>query len=481
MAKTKLKSGSFSHVNEFLAQYDPEGEILSEFTPMEIKEWIHTGSYIQNAHISGSLMKGMPSGRMWTISGDPKTGKSFVLFNVMRRCIEMGYIPILIETEASPDKDRFVKQKIDTTKIRITQPDTAKAAANFLGPMLHDLSVAMKENAKIKDVKKKRPIPKLAIFIDSINGFMASTQLKSAIGGEMKTDMGTSATEVGDLFKLLVKKCALLNIPVVVTAHTTIERTHFGSRRKPKGGQASIFYSSIVTMLEKKFERDEDTKERTGIMVKSYLYESRYAAYKDVGFYIPFHKGINPYYGLQEYLSWENCGVARGKWDDRVDLAYEFIGKKLVTEKDIVGFKFDENFLKKNIAKGKIDNIYANVEWMVKDGLLKNTGKGMEWAFTDKILKRFIEGKYPKPTGVIHSLNTGSPKWIARHLEGETLETQQLFSSKVFTQDVLKELDESAIRPIFELKGGSEEDVTDISPKALEEDFFTIEEEEEVK
>lgn len=473
MAKSYIKSNNFSDINDFLSQYDKEGEILDEFTPMVIEEWIHTGSYIQNAHISGSLLKGMPSGRVWTIAGDPKTGKSFVLFNVMRHCQELGYIPILIETEASPDKDRFIKQKLDTARIRITQPDTAKDASNFLGPMLNDLANTKKLNDTIKDPSKKKVIPKLAIFIDSINGFMASTQLKSAVSGDMKTDMGTSSTEVGDLFKLLVKKCALLNIPVIATAHTTIERTMFGSKRKPKGGNAAIFYSSIVTMLDKKFDRDEDTKERQGILVNSYLFESRYATYKDISFYIPFQRGMNPYLGLLEYTGWKECGIAKGKWVDRVDVAYEFLYKKLITQDNIVGFEFDRNALTKNLSKAKLENIDSNLEKLIKEGFIESSGNA-KWKFTKKIAKNFVDGSYIKLEGKIQQLNPNSPKWVVRHLEGEILETNQLFTSRVFTDELLKELDDNVIKPRFELSGGSEEEASELDVDTETEDFFKV-------
>jgi len=57
----------FSLINKF----DKSSEILSESTTAVIKEYIPTGNYILNAAITGSLFRGIPSGRVVTLAGDP--------------------------------------------------------------------------------------------------------------------------------------------------------------------------------------------------------------------------------------------------------------------------------------------------------------------------------------------------------------------------------------------------------------------------
>jgi hypothetical protein len=83
--------------------------------------------------------------------------------------------------------------------------------------------------------------------------------------------------------------------------------------------------------------------------------------------------GMNPYVGLQDFVSWENCGIQRGKLE--VD---------------------------------------------------KKTGE-ME----------FIP-------------NESSPRWAVRHL-GKTVPSTQIFTPEVFTEDVLRQLDENVIQPHFKL------------------------------
>lgn len=62
-----------NQVNELLnliQTVDPGAEILAESATADVKEWIGTGSYILNAAISGSLFKGVPSGRVTVLSGE---------------------------------------------------------------------------------------------------------------------------------------------------------------------------------------------------------------------------------------------------------------------------------------------------------------------------------------------------------------------------------------------------------------------------
>jgi hypothetical protein len=83
--------------------------------------------------------------------------------------------------------------------------------------------------------------------------------------------------------------------------------------------------------------------------------------------------GMNAYVGLQDFVSWETCGIQRGKLE--VD---------------------------------------------------KKTGE-ME----------FIP-------------NESSPRWAVRHL-GKTVPSTQIFTPEVFTDEVLKMLDEKVIQPHFKL------------------------------
>ena len=77
---------------------------------------------------------------------------------------------------------------------------------------------------------------------------------------------------------------------------------------------------------------------------------------------------MNPYIGLQEYMSWEACGIDKGRFTDLVDFCHEFMTKKLVTSKTIEGFSFDMTYLEKNISKAKMDGIESSIAWFIENG-----------------------------------------------------------------------------------------------------------------
>jgi len=57
----------------------------------------------------------------------------------------------------------------------------------------------------------------------------------------------------------------------------------------------------------------------TGIIVTAKPNKNRFAKPTPVKFWIDFNKGMNPYVGLQDYISWDNCGIQRGKFINQKD------------------------------------------------------------------------------------------------------------------------------------------------------------------
>jgi hypothetical protein len=98
---------------------------------------------------------------------------------------------------------------------------------------------------------------------------------------------------------------------------------------------------------------------------------------------------MNPYVGLEQFVSWENCGVGRGN---------------KLTEKEFSKLKPDDQSI---CSKFELD--------------------GEAYYFMPKKL-----GK----------------TYIIRH-NGDEVPVKEFFSSRLFTEEVLKELDEKVIKPTF--------------------------------
>lgn len=454
----------FGAVNEFMSQFgnDDTASLVDDYEETEPTDWIHSGHYLFNAHISGSLLKGYPVGKVVTIPGDPKTGKSYLLMNGFREAQKKGYFIRLWETENAPDKNRFIKQGVDPKQIRISQPETvAQIIVEFT--QLTETLLKMKKEGK--------ELPKIAVAIDSLTVLNSQKQYDDALEGNIKADMGTVAKDIIQLFNMMTVRCGKLGILWLNTMHVYEKEVKgYQNRVKtPSGGTGPMYMSSVVPMLTKKYLTELDSEgnyTRHGVMVTSTIFESRFSQHHNIDMYINFEKGMNEFLGLQDYVGWDICGIDRGKVTDFVDVAYEMFTKKMVTYDTIVGHVFNLTGLKKMLTESKFEFIRFSLDKMIEEGYIANND-GETFQFTKKILKKFEEvslkkdgsdkvWKYKYKTGEIQIAvpNASSPNWAIKHL-GRAVSTQELFTPEVFTLDVLKMIDEKKIIPKFKLSDQS--------------------------
>jgi len=199
------------------------------------------------------------------------------------------------------------------------------------------------------------------------------------------------------------------------------------------GGGGIKYNSSMIFMLTKSKLTDKDSEEfikkkgieapRIGIVVTVTPIKQRFARPIKVQVYIPFYKKPNPYVGLEKFVSWENCGILRGKALNEKDynklkeeeqlLCYEFIS---LEEKKLTKLQYSE--LQENERKNVTE----------KDG--------------NKYLKIEVK-KYAFPKDTARTL-------VCKHLNGE-VPLSKLYTEEIFTEEILRELDEKIIKPTFQL------------------------------
>ena len=150
----------------------------------------------------------------------------------------------------------------------------------------------------------------------------------------------------------------------------------FMPTKESSGGDGPIFAMSVISFLSKAQLKEGSSTTKTGIVVTSNLKKSRFTVPEQVKFHISFANGMNPYVGLQDYVTWDVCGIERGKLEE-----------------------------------------------------VKGPDGKKELKFTP---------------------NASSTRWAVRHL-GKTVTTSELFTSKVFTQEALEQLDEKVIQKKFKL------------------------------
>ena len=169
------------------------------------------------------------------------------------------------------------------------------------------------------------------------------------------------------------------------------------------GGGGIIYNASVILMLSKAKLDDKESEDkakragveanRLGVIVTATPQKSRFSKPIKVKFHIPFFKQPNPYVGLENYISWENCGVVRGKL-----LNYKEYSK---------------------LSPSEQSTCHETVN-----------------ADTGEML-------YVWPRITARTL-------VCEHLGGE-VPLDRLWTSTVFTEEVLKRLDDTVIKPIFQL------------------------------
>jgi RecA/RadA recombinase len=393
--KTTTKSAGGS-IFDIVKSFDESAEILGKSKTAVISDYIDTGSYILNACISGSLLKGVPAGRCTVLAGDPGTGKTFLAISVCRNAQKKGYTPIYLDSESAIDLDQVSKLGADPNNFIIKQVTTVSEVSTFIARTCKSI-LEMPEGER----------PKVIFVLDSLGNLTSDKELNDTIDGNDKRDM-TRAQAVKALFRTNATALGKIQAPFIVNAH--IYRTQDLFAKTVVSGGSGINFNASVTLLLSTSKLDDKQSDKiaenkvgdfvkTGVVVTAKPEKSRFTIPQKVRFQIPFFKAPNPYVGLESYITWENSGIMRGK---------------LITEKEY----------------NKLSDLEKNLCCEMNDS----------------------EGKlcyaYPKET---------SKSIVVKHL-GCELPAVELFSSKVLTEEILKHLDETIIKPSFELPSNTGND-----------------------
>jgi len=306
--KSTSKEFSFLDLDKELSKIKgfETGSILTENTFSEVDEWIPTGNYLLNAQLSGTLFGGIPNTRSLGLMGDPGTGKSFVCLNVAREAQKKGYDVIYCDTEGAIDKTSAIKFGIDPNKVRYQPIKTVTEFQTFVTNLL-DL---------VKKAREKGDQPKILLVLDSLGMLSTDKELNDAITGKNAADMGAKAKELRKLFRVITLDLTAAKIPLVCTNHVYAGGGFFPTKES-SGGDGPIFAMSVISFLSKAQLKEGNSTTKTGIIVTSKLKKSRFTIPEPVKFHISFANGMNPYVGLQDFISWEGCGIGRGKFEEQ--------------------------------------------------------------------------------------------------------------------------------------------------------------------
>lgn len=397
MAKKSTTSTSSGSIFDIIQSVDKGVEIIEESAGAQINDYISTGSYILNACITGSLFKGIPAGRVVTLAGDPGAGKSFLALSVCREAQKNGYTPIYLDSEGAQDVQTVSRLGIDTKKFMIKQVNTITEVSSFILNLTSKLDTIPEEQRD-----------KIIIVLDSLGNLTSTKEAEDIKELTGKRDM-TKQQEVKALFRVCATPLAKLHIPFIVVSHTYSSMS-FIPQAVVSGG-TGLGYSSSITLHLSAAKLDGNDKEndklaanskseltKTGVVVTARPMKSRFTIPQKVRFYIPFFKKPNPYIGIDQYMTWENSGIIRGKCYNQ----FEYHKLKPADQEICLPFEYNG------------ETMYA----------------------------------WPKDS---------AKTIVVAHL-GAEFPITELFTPKVMTEEWLRNFDENVIRPAFELPDQSKFD-----------------------
>lgn len=399
---------------DLVKKVDNGAEILSESVSSKIRDYISTGSYILNACIGGSLFSGIPSGRITCLCSGAGVGKSYLAISACREAQKKGYDVIYLDSENAIDETFVKRLGCRTDNFIIKQVSSINEVSTFI------LNVCRTYQEAIKEGQELNPF---IIVLDSLGQLSSIKEIGDTLEGKTVADM-TRARNIKALFRVATMEIAKCHAPFIVINHVYTNINSFIPTQQMSGG-SGIEYAGTVSLMmtASKLEDKENDKnasnrvdsssiKKVGSRITAYPIKSRLSIPRKVTFTIPFFTEPNPYVGLPDYLNWENAGVSVGKCFTEEE--YQKLKPAEQTE--------CEQFEYTNKETGEIEIRYA----MHKKTMARGVGI------------------------------------ICKHL-GRAVTPKEFLSPIVFTDEFLHFIDDTIIKPEFELPSrDSFDDIDDI-------------------
>ena len=295
------KEFSFNDLNKEMAKHSTYGDTLDKSTISEIDHFIPTGNFHLNACLTGSLFGGYPNNRAVALAGPSGTGKTYLILNAVKQAQDMGYSIVFYDSENAVDKELVEKFGVDPKRFRYEPCNTVQEFRS---------SVTALTDLLIEQKNKGATLPKVMIILDSAGNLATQKEIDDAKSGSDKADM-TRAKLLKSTFRILMTKLGIVKVPFLFTNHTYQTQDLF-SKQVGGGGTGPEYAASIILFLGK--AKLKEGAEQTGIIVTAKPNKNRFAKPLPIKFHISFSKGMNPYVGLEEYISWDTCGIERGRF-----------------------------------------------------------------------------------------------------------------------------------------------------------------------
>ena len=295
---------SFGDLNKEMNKNSRWGGLMSDGAGVSaITDYIPVGNYACNACLTGSIFGGIPNNRSICVSGESGVGKTYLLLNIAREAQKKDIYVIWYDSENAIEHAQLVQFGVDPNKFRYEPVGTVQDFKTNITQTL-DLLIEKKESGM--------KIPKVLFILDSVGNLATQKEIDDAKSASDKADM-TRAKQIRAIFRIVTSKMGIIGGTFAFSNHIYMTTDLF-AQTVQSGGKGLVYGASIILNLSKAKLKEGSDNTQTGIIVTAQPEKNRFCKPVKVKFYISYVNGMNPYVGLEEYISFERCGIQRGKF-----------------------------------------------------------------------------------------------------------------------------------------------------------------------
>lgn len=315
-------------INSFLQQIKEAtgGESFAQSRFGDVNNWISTGSYALNRILSGSIYKGIPSGRIVVLGGESSSGKSLISAFVAANALKEGYDAVFyFDSEGGALKEFFENVGCDTEKIIQILVSSVEDAQKQI----------LKTIDMIQTFKEKNPESKFLCVLDSLGGLVPEKLFRDAEKDKVTSEMGGRSKIINSMVKSITIPALKTDTAILILNHIYDDPSAmFTNKIKNQGGGRGIQYMGTINvqcsrLLEKETEKDADAF-HSGTNLKFFTVKNRCCRPSlETSIYLDFKRGfVNKFDGLfdeavrygfiqcpsQGYFTVPSCGDPEKKW-----------------------------------------------------------------------------------------------------------------------------------------------------------------------
>jgi len=300
-------------------------------------EFIDTGNLALNYIMSGSFDDGLPSGQLTEIHGDPSTGKSLLLYNIIANFLIKYPKGVVILDDAEQAYVQYLGSKLQIDESRLIKISSA-TIEDHMNMVFRGGQIINQVNDESDEIEVADPIirkllsagvTQILIAIDSIA--VLSTKHEQAVGLD-KPDL-SKAKVLKALLRVAVPYIKKYKLTYIITNHLIYKiGSQIPNQKVTPGGGGIVYQSSIrLGMTYTGKLKVKDTNLIAGVKSRVTTVKNRFAPpFRQADMEILFNAGISKYSGLVSLLT--NMGVLKmtsGGWYTIIDTDMKFQQKHL--------------------------------------------------------------------------------------------------------------------------------------------------------